>query len=87
MNEAEKIFNTRVNFNSIEEIRNHQFYGNYAFDHQAFQGIRRFVEDEKNSLADRAEAVRLTCDRGMGMPLPEDMSHEEVIRESLATES
>ena len=84
---AEEIMNTRVEFNSIEKIRNHSFYGNHAFDHQAFQGIHRFVKDESNSLADRAEAVRIKCDRGMDMPLPSEESDEEVLKKALALES
>jgi len=82
MTEAEKIFTTPVHFKSIEEIRAHQFYGNHAFDHQAFQGIHRFVEDESNSLADRAEAIRIKCIRGMGMPVSEKMTDEEIIKKA-----
>lgn len=59
--------NTRIEFKTLDEIKGHTFLGNHAADHQAFQGIRRFVEDETNSLADRAEAIRIECDKGMGM--------------------
>lgn len=57
---------TRVDFATIEDLRNHKFWGNHAFDSQAFEGIRRFVERADTSLEDKVEAITIEGVRGMG---------------------
>lgn len=78
IDKMKKLFITPVHFKSIEEIRKYRFYGNHTCDHQAFRGIQRFAEDESNSLSDRAEAIRIKCDRGMGMPVSEEFIKETI---------
>lgn len=84
---AKDIMSTRVEFKTIDEIKGHTFYGNHAFDHQAFEGIHRFVKDESNSVADRAEAIRIKSDKGCGCGRFLDKTDEELIKEQLSFES
>jgi hypothetical protein len=56
---------------NINDIRNHQFVGNHAGDSEAFQYIETFARNEKNSTADRAEALRIMGTRGMGLTMEE----------------
>lgn len=66
-------------FISLAEIAAHQFVGNHASDAEAFDAIQVFVADEKNSIADRAEALRIMSDKGMGCGRMEDESDEYVV--------
>lgn len=78
---AEEIMTTPIEFKSIEAIQQHQFYGNHAFDHQAFSAIHRFVENDQNSLQDRAEAIRIMSDRGMGCGRVPEKTDAELVAE------
>lgn len=69
----------KVVFSNIEEIQKWWFQGNHFSDHQAFNGIQVFVENENNSLADRAEALRVMSDKGMGCGRDEDITDEEYV--------
>jgi hypothetical protein len=84
---AKEIFDTRIEFKTLAEIEAHQFYGNAAFDNQAFQAIKRFSRDEKNTVKDQAEALRIRCDQGMGMGRMEEETDEEVLAASNAETS
>jgi hypothetical protein len=44
----------------------------------------RFAADPSKSVADRAEAIRIKCDRGMGMPVSANETDEEVLKEALS---
>lgn len=78
---AEDIMSSRVEFKTLDEIKGHAFYGNHAFDHQAFQGISRFVDDKNNSIQDRGEAIRIKADKGMGCGRLLNKTDEELIEE------
>lgn len=67
-----------IQFNTIEEIRQHRFIGNFHDDYPAFRGIRQFVEDASHPLAERAEAIRIEISEGMGMT-PESASDQETV--------
>lgn len=69
-----------IAFNTIQEIQNHEFVGNHYSDCNAFNAIDTFVQNASNSLSDRAEALRVMSDKGMGCGRDEHMSDEEVVR-------
>lgn len=68
-----------MKFTSITQIQNHQFVGNACADEQAFNAIHRFVMNAKHSLTDRAEALRVMSDKGMGCGRDEDTSDEDIV--------
>lgn len=70
---------TKIVFTTIEQIQAHQFVGNHFSDRQAFEAIDRFVMNERNSIADRAEALRVITDKGMGCGREECMSDHELV--------
>lgn len=56
-----------MQFTAIAQIAVHKFVGNHFNDSTAFAVIAKFVaDDETNDLRDRAEALRIMADRGMG---------------------
>jgi len=52
---------------TIEMIRAHRWCGNAWSDGPAFDSIHKFVIDESNSVADRAEALRIMGRDAMGL--------------------
>lgn len=66
-------------FKTIQQIQNHQFIGNHAADCDAFNRIEAFARNESHSVADRAEAVRIMQDKGMGAGRSEEMSDEQFL--------
>lgn len=68
-----------MKFNTITQIAAHQFIGNHASDHLAFMAIDEFVQNEQNSLADRAEAIRIMSDKGMGCGRDEWLSDAAIV--------
>lgn len=66
-------------FDSIEQIKAHQFVGNYHSDSEAFNAIETFVLKKGTSLADQAEALRVMGDKGMGIGRDEHMSDQELV--------
>lgn len=79
------MINKRVEFASIDEIRAHSWAGNHAQDRQAFNAIDRFVANFAHGLADRAEAIRIMADKGMGMGRDEHISDEVLVAMFLDT--
>lgn len=67
-------------FDSIDQIKEHTFAGCYLFDGAAFRGIEKFVLDTSHSIADRAEALRIMSDKGMGCGRDEDFSDEALVQ-------
>ncbi|MNE18027.1 hypothetical protein D3C80_1110320 [compost metagenome] len=72
-----------ISFTNIEQIKQHQFIGNHYHDCSAFNGIDAFVQDEKNSVEDKAEALRQMQDRGMGCGRGEELSDEQFVEQYL----
>lgn len=70
-----------MKFNTIQEIQNHQFFGNHFSDHTAFKAIDQFVLDESNSIADRAESLRVMSDKGMSCGRDEQISDIDLVTE------
>ncbi len=75
-----------MHFDNIDQIRAHRFVGNAYSDMPAFMAINYFVEDERYSVADRAEAIRHMTDYGMGAGRMEDLTDEELVARQLADE-
>lgn len=73
----------KMTFDSIEQIKAHQFAGNHYMDSDAFNAIDAFVQDEKTSLADKAEALRVMGDKGMGIGRDEHISDQDLVTEYL----
>lgn len=68
-----------MKLNTIAQIKAHQFAGNAYSDQKAFNAIDEFVQDVNNSVADRAEALRIVSDVGMGCGRDEHLTDEQVI--------
>jgi hypothetical protein len=60
-----------MQFANIEQIRKHRFVGNHYSDHAAFNAIESFVKSDSNSVKDKAEAIRIMSESGMGIPVKE----------------
>ena len=58
-----------MKFSNIAEIQNHPWVGNAHSDGPAFLAADAFARDTANSMADRAEAIRTTSIRGMGLTM------------------
>lgn len=71
----------QITFNTIQEIQNHEFVGNHYSDCNAFNAIDTFVQNVSNSLSDRAEALRVMSDKGMGCGRYEEISDEETVKQ------
>ena len=70
-----------MEFKSIKEITEHIWVGNFHHDRDAFHAIEKFILDEKNSTADKAEAIRIADDKGMGTGRSEEKSDQELLTE------
>lgn len=71
-------------FKTLNEIKQHQFVGNHASDHEAFSAIELFVHDISNSVPDRAEALRDMGQRGMGFDREEHISDKQLVTDYMA---
>lgn len=58
--------NDMPTLSTLDAITSHQFIGNFHSDHQAIIDIHAFVDNESNSLADRATALRYLAVEGYG---------------------
>lgn len=77
-------FQSQHTFQSIQEIRDHQFIGNYASDSAAFNAIDTYIRDASNSLPNRAEATMLLALKGMGLaPYPAHYTDRMIVNEYL----
>ena len=57
-----------MHFTSIKQIRAHKWVGNAMSDSPAFAAVDGFARDSSaNTVADRAEALRVMCRNGMGL--------------------
>lgn len=63
-----------MNFDSLDAIRAHSFVGCHAADADAFSAIGDFAGDWTRPVADRAEALRIMQDSGMGCGRSDDIS-------------
>ena len=72
-----------ISFTNIEQIKQHQFIGTHYHDCAAFNAIDAFVQDEKNSVEDKAEALRQMQDRGMGCGRGEELPDEQFVEQYL----
>ena len=70
-----------VEFKTIKEIKEHIWIGNFHCDRNAFRAIEKFILDEKNSITDKAEAIRIADDKGMDTGRSEEKSDEELLKE------
>jgi len=71
-----------MKFETIDQIKAHQFVGNHAGDSEAFRAIEMFILSP-GSIEDRAEAIRQMSDRGMGLGRIETHSDEEIVNDYL----
>lgn len=69
-----------MKFKTLEDIKQHEFNGCHFSDREVFDAIDVFVQDETNALEDRAEALRVMFEDGMGLD-PDDMTDQEMIDE------
>lgn len=70
-------------FTTIKQIQAHKFAGNYSGDESAFDAIHAFVSNTKNSLGNRAEALRVLSDKGLGCGRDETVSDANLVAEFL----
>ena len=68
---------------TLQQIQNHQFIGNFGSDSQAFQDIDTFALNTDNPLSERAEVLRIMTDKGMGCGRDEQMSDSEIVQDYL----
>ncbi|MCK5016706.1 MAG: hypothetical protein KAS32_06480 [Candidatus Peribacteraceae bacterium] len=66
---------------TILQIKQHQFIGNYHSDAQAFEDIDKFALNTNNPLSERAESLRIMTDKGMGCGRDEQMSDQEIVQD------
>jgi hypothetical protein len=66
---------TKTVFTDIQAIRDHKFVGNHYSDNAAFDAIELFAADDKNSILERSEALRIMAKKGMGLDDNEAMTH------------
>jgi len=65
--------------NVLEKIQNHTFVGNAYHDSEMFGVIHKYVCNTSNTTADKAEALRILTDRGMGCGRDEHLSDAEIV--------
>lgn len=71
----------RIVFRTLKAIQQHQFVGSFAADQRAFDAIDKFAADETRPLAERAEALRIMSDRGMGCGRDEKTNDRTLVRQ------
>ncbi len=70
-------------FDSIEQIKAHSFVGNAHSDMKAFMSIDAFVSSKQNTISQKAEALRIMSDKGMGCSRDEHISDTDIVQEYL----
>lgn len=60
---------------TIEAIRAHEWCGNHHSDAAAFASIDQFAADESQPMEHRAEALRISGLKGMGLSEEEALCH------------
>ena len=73
-----------MTFQTLNEIKQHQYTGKYSRDCTALASIEEFVHDANNSVGDRAEAIRDMNDRGLGFDRHDHMSDEQIVQSFVA---
>ena len=68
---------------NIEQIKAHNWFGNHFSDRIMFNEVHNFVTNEHNSIADRAEALRIMSDKGMGCGRDEHISDDDIVADYL----
>lgn len=58
-----------VLFMSLDDIQKYEFRGTAA-DSSAYEAINEFVSDAQRPVEERAEAIRVMCERGLGIGRP-----------------
>lgn len=56
-----------MKFPTLASIKSYEAVGNFHSDSAAFAAVTEFVQDERNSIADRAEALRHSEENWMGL--------------------
>lgn len=69
----------KVTFTSIEDIKNHNWWGNAYRDMPAFKEIDRIVQSNEWTVADKAEALRIMFDYAMGCGRMSEYSDKELV--------
>lgn len=64
-----------MRFDTISQIKSHQFVGNFMSDQTAFRAIYVFVSDTTRPIFERAEALRILGRVGMGLTPLENLEH------------
>lgn len=79
-----QVIGTRVDFNTVAEVEQHQWQGNYSADAQAFAGADRLAHKfhKAGDIKSCAAIIRSYADRGMSIPY-NDESDEVVVNEWL----
>lgn len=72
-----------MKFNSIKEIQEHKFIGNHYHDMSTFDAIEEFVLRDDVSIQDKAEALRVMTDHGMGCGRDEETDDHVLVEEYL----
>lgn len=68
-----------MTFDSVDSIRLHNFVGNHASDAEAFDAIHQFASDLERPIGERAEALRIMQDVGMGCGRSERVSDADLL--------
>lgn len=71
----------KITFETLAQIQAHNFAGDHAADSAAFGAIEKFVVNDIYPLADRAEAVRIMYDEGMGCGRSNDLDDATIVKQ------
>lgn len=58
---------------TLDAIKAHEFVGNHHADAAALSAVEAFALNDTNPLAERAEALRVMADKGLGLGRLEDL--------------
>lgn len=70
-------------FNNLNEIKSYKFVGNAYNDGDVFFAFDDFVNRNDVSLSDKAEALRILSDKGMGCGRNDKISDVDLVNEYL----
>lgn len=76
-----------MKFSTLEQIQNHAWVGNHASDRAAFDAVHDFVMDTNRPVADRAAALRVKYDKGMGVDPEIQIPDEELVSNYLSAQN
>lgn len=79
------IFGPDITFNTIDDIRNHQWVGNAASDMKGFNAIAAFVKRADVPLDEKYEAIDLMGINAMGLH-PIAVEHPEMSKQEIVDE-